>query len=78
MKKICLLLAVCMVFAACSAFAESAADTTSLTDQARTALEAGDYKTAVPLLQKAAEAGDAQAQAWLGNFPPTIKSTLSA
>ena len=66
MKKICLFLALCLFLAACSAFAEEAAKASALIDQAQAALEAQDYETAVPLLQKAAEMGDPTGQLWLG------------
>ena len=67
MRKICLLLVLCLVLSACSAFAEQTADVSALIQQARAAMDAGDYETAVPLLQKAADLGDATGQLWLGN-----------
>ena len=67
MKKTCLLLVVCLLFAVCSAFAENTAEITALIEQAQSALEAEDYETAVPILLKAAEAGNDRAQLWLGN-----------
>ena len=66
MKKICLLLVFCLVLSACSAFAEGTAETAALVEQAWAAMEAEDYETAVPLLQKAADLGDATAQRRLG------------
>lgn len=66
MKKICLLLVFCLVLSACSAFAEGTAETAALVEQAWAAMEAEDYETAVPLLQKAADLGDATAQRQLG------------
>ena len=66
MKKICLLLVFCLVLSACSAFAEGTAETAALVEQAWAAMEAEDYETAVPLLQKAADLGDATAQHRLG------------
>lgn len=66
MKKICLLLVFCLVLSACSAFAEGTAETAALVEQAWAAIEAEDYETAVPLLQKAADLGDATAQRRLG------------
>ncbi|MBR3430808.1 MAG: SEL1-like repeat protein, partial [Clostridia bacterium] len=66
MKKICLLLVVCLILSACSAFAEGTAETAALVEQAWVAMEAEDYETAVPLLQKAADLGDATAQRRLG------------
>ena len=68
MKKICLLLAVCILFAACPALSENnATEMSAVIEQARAALEAADFDTAVPLLRTAAEAGNDQAQLWLGN-----------
>ena len=67
MKQICLLLALCLFLSACPVFAEETADASALIEQAQTALEAGDYETAVPLLREAADQGDATAQLWLGN-----------
>ena len=66
MRKICLLLVFCLVLSACSAFAEGTAETAALVEQAWAAMEAEDYETAVPLLQKAADLGDATAQRRLG------------
>ena len=57
MKKICLLLVFCLFLSACSAFAEETTEATAMIEQALTALKAGDFETAVPLLQKAADAG---------------------
>ena len=67
MKKICLLLVLCLFLSACSAFAEETGEVSALIEQAWTAIETGDYETAVPLLQKAADLGDATGQLWLGN-----------
>ena len=66
MKKICLLLVFCLFLSACSAFAEETTEATAMIEQALTALKAGDFETAVPLLQKAADAGDAPACFYLG------------
>jgi hypothetical protein len=51
MKKICFLLVFCLCLSACTAFAEKTADAAALIEQARTALENGDYETAVPILR---------------------------
>ena len=67
MKKICLLLVFCLCLSACTAFAEKTADAAALIEQARTAMENGDYEAAVPILREAADLGDATAQLWLGN-----------
>ena len=66
MKKTCFWLVVCLILSVCTVFAESADDVSALLDQARTAFEAEDFETAVPLLLEAAEKGDATAQNWLG------------
>ena len=66
MKKICLLLVLCLCLSACSAFTEETTEATAMIEQALTVLKAGDFETAVPLLQKAADAGDATGQLWLG------------
>ena len=68
MKKICLLLVFCLVLSACSAFAEGTAETATLVEQAWAAMEAKDYETAVPLLQKAADLGVILAQYKLGEM----------
>ena len=67
MKKICIWLVLCLLLTACPAFAEVAAETSALLEQAQAAIEAEDYETAVPLIRKAAEAGDATGLLWLGN-----------
>ena len=46
--------------------AEKTEEPTQL-EQARAALDRGDYETAIPIIRQAADAGDAQAQNWLGN-----------
>ena len=68
MKKICLLLVFCLVLSACSAFAEGTTETAALVEQAWAAMEAEDYETAVPLLQKAADLGVIPAQYKLGEM----------
>ena len=68
MKKICLLLVFCLVLSACSAFAEGTAETATLVEQAWAAMEAKDYETAVPLLQKAADLGVILAKYKLGEM----------
>lgn len=68
MKKICLLLVFCLVLSACSAFAEGTDETAALVEQAWAAMEAEDYETAVPLLQKAADLGVTPAQYKLGGM----------
>ena len=66
MKRICFWLVVCLLLSVCSAFADGTAEVSALLEQAQSAFEVGDYETAVPLLQEAAEKGDATAQNWLG------------
>ena len=68
MKKICLLLVFCLILSACSAFAEGTDETAALVEQAWAAMEAKDYETAVPLLQKAADQGVTPAQYKLGEM----------
>ena len=67
MKKICRLLVLCLLLSVCTAFAETSDEVSGLISQAQAALEAADYETAVPLLRTAADAGNDQAQLWLGN-----------
>jgi hypothetical protein len=67
MKKICLLLVFCLLLSMCPVFAEETTDAYALLEQAQAALATGDYQTAVPLIRKAADLGDATAQLWLGD-----------
>ena len=67
MKNICRLLVLCLLLSVFTASAETSAEVSDLIRQAQAALEASDYETAVPLLQAAADAGNDQAQLWLGN-----------
>ena len=55
MKKICLLLVFCLCLSACSAFAEKTADAAALIEQARTALENGDYEGMISRLGNSLE-----------------------
>ena len=57
----------CLLLSVCTAFAETSAEVSDLIAKAQAALEAEDYETAVPLLRTAADAGNDQAQLWLGN-----------
>ena len=67
MRKICLLLVCCLLLSACSVFAEEPAETATLREQARAALEAGDYEAAIPLLRQAADQGFTTAMFALGD-----------
>ncbi len=67
MKKSCLLAALCLALIACPVMAEETEKTPSLIEEVRTLIEAEDYEAAVPILQEAADIGDAEAQNMLGN-----------
>jgi TPR repeat protein len=67
MKKNCLLVVLCLVLTAWPVMAEETEKASSLIEEARVLIEAEDYEAVVPLLQEAADMGNADGQNMLGN-----------
>ena len=65
--KSCLLAVLCLALTAWPVMAEETEKACSLVEEARALIEAEDYEAAVPILQKAADMGDADGQNMLGN-----------
>ena len=66
-QKELLLAVLCMALTAWPVMAEETEKPSSRIEEARALIEAEDYKAAVPLLQEAADTGNADGQNMLGN-----------